>query len=186
MRFNTRRCDWRTNGMLRPWRCVWVSIPEGAIEGSDFKTNALSVFTFQYPKVRLKGSPQISYKRRCWSFNTRRCDWRLDLLAGLLDVSRSFNTRRCDWRTTSVRPATKSFSVSIPEGAIEGAQVMAYEVWLSEFQYPKVRLKAVRWAKPTRTQKVSIPEGAIEGTDQVLSKPVLLKVSIPEGAIEGW
>ena len=77
------------------------------------------------------------------------------------------------------------FSVSIPEGAIEGfgrdfgrnfwprfqypkvrlkglGNGIEAEKW-TQFQYPKVRLKVGHWQNILSNKNVSIPEGAIEG-----------------------
>ena len=152
-------------------RCsnVWVSIPEGAIEGFPRAFSALNgSFGFNTRRCdwRLINSwPTTLFKnsfntRRCdWRqlqtnnttystvcFNTRRCDWRPIQACLNTCWEVCFNTRRCDWRTWRNQTPAQRGIVSIPEGAIEGRTESVKSASLTKFQYPKVRLKALTYA----------------------------------------
>ena len=162
--FNTRRCDWRLPNSLNTKHHRCVSIPEGAIEGrNEIDENHIAEKLFQYPKVRLKDM----------------------FVRGRQTLYDCFNTRRCDWRSLVWAFCWSSSSVSIPEGAIEGAKRIITTNPRQRFQYPKVRLKVFLalnmfgfdlsfntrrcdWRHPQKQlrhgrRNVSIPEGAIEG-----------------------
>ena len=186
-RFNTRRCDWRTKAADEAVKLADVSIPEGAIEGNMNPKLQIEIEKVSIPEGAIEGRRPVRPTWRIWSFNTRRCDWRI----------------------TSFSIPAKATIVSIPEGAIEGrprsrwSSIAAYL-----FQYSKVRLKACFSQKLFCTGiKFQYPKVRLKGTyfrsyqiDFVSfntrrcdwrpcrSKACALppKVSIPEGAIEGF
>ena len=78
------------------------------------------------------------------------------------------------------------FAVSIPEGAIEGADAIIRLLDIAAFQYPKVRLKANLVRGAWLGQNVfQYPKVRLKD----VLPPAILRwpyaVSIPEGAIEG-
>ena len=184
-RFNTRRCDWRTqrsapslsikqvsipegaiegtiNGRRQRTGSI-VSIPEGAIEGNSVVVNGNEVSKFQYPKVRLKVVGPLAELVEAFGFQYPKVRLKVFRESPPNRILQSFNTRRCDWRRNAPHHPCQS----------------------NKFQYPKVRLK-VTTAESNITALQSFNTRRCDWRhrqcDCARNK---LPVSIPEGAIEG-
>ena len=188
IRFNTRRCDWRTKSTQtcvyfgvfqypkvrlkggRPFSFVGianVSIPEGAIEGGELGRYPLSHLGFNtrrcdWRSLKFASSSLLTL----FSFNTRRCDWRRASWQKRGRLLKGFNTRRCDWRSKTLKTLFWNTGVSIPEGAIEGLLKEHESKEYLSFNTRRCDWRNHVFRLPKRKKIVSIPEGAIEGVEK--------------------